>query len=103
MSKDAKQYGLDYSSRDNERWALLKGLKLGQNTLASRVRYIVETVASIAGDGELQWTLQRLAERLSAAERTLSEDVLIAEECGLLVGRRMRTHDSQLSRKALKV
>lgn len=98
-----QQQSLDFSSQSDDRWRLLRSLDIGRGDAATRVRLLLEIVAGVAGDGELTWTIEALAERLSAFPGTARKTVAMAKACGLIVVRRTRTRDSQLSRNAIAV
>lgn len=94
---------LDFESRERERYAMLRCLHLGRSATASHVRFLLEIIAGVAGDGELTWTYARLAERMCLPERTLKRVVAAAESAGLLLVRRSRRPDGTAGTNAIAV
>lgn len=67
---------------------MLRSLDLGRSSEASHVRYLLEIVAGVAGDGVLRWSLAALADRMSLPPRSVQRTIERAERLQLLVVRR---------------
>ena len=100
---DPDQLGIDFSSRSAERFALLRSLDIGISAEASHVGYLLELIAGIAGDGEFDWTLERISQRLRLPEPTLKRAVALAEGIGAITVRRLRRGDGSYGTNALAV
>lgn len=88
MAEAVQQQILDFSSRNDDRFRLLSQLDLGRSSEASRIRYLLEIIAGIAGHDELTMSVEKLAARMSLPGRTLRRTVDTAEACGLVIKRR---------------
>ncbi|MCA9206358.1 MAG: hypothetical protein KDA59_25070 [Planctomycetales bacterium] len=88
----ANQYVLDFSSRHNERWAMLRRLNLEPSSANSRLRYLLEHLHGVAkreaNDAEVYRDanlIDALGRRLSLKPTTLYSTIADGEQRGLLI------------------
>ena len=82
--RDANQYSLDFTSKTDERWRLLRALELDKSEANCVLRYFLETVHGIAGAGWLQWSHGQLSDRLSLPVGSVRRLVARAKGLGLV-------------------